>query len=124
MKIVYVLIQTVIAEIKQCCFDDWTEWQQSSLTCGQICYHRTRNNIDSDDDFWGAAGSWLGNTFAGTNSCNKIYSSCPTYESQDDSCVDKACREFRNHFVSTKFLMPFSSYFLSFHLTEFHFQRN
>ena len=118
MKLVYVLIQSVIGEIKQCCFEDWTEWQPNSLTCGRICNLRTRKIIDSNDDFWGAAGSWFGDTFGGTNSCNEIYSTCPTHESQSDSCVDKACREFRfkiilfqlNFVMFSNFLFASSSY--------------
>ena len=72
-----------------CCFHDWTDWQQSSLTCGQqLCQQRTRK-IATVADFWSGA----------VDACNIIHSACPNYESEYSSCVNIDCREFlfQNH---------------------------
>ena len=68
-------------EAEYCCFGDWSLWQQSSLTCGQVCKHRTRNIVT------GLAASWAAD-------CNYDHFSCPSHEFQSASCDYIECRKF------------------------------
>ena len=65
-----------------CCFDPWTEWQHSSLTCGRVCEHRTRNL---------RTGVWA---YTGADECNYDYSTCPWTAWKERSCVSNNCRKF------------------------------
>ena len=89
MKIFYVFINSVFG--KQCCFDDWSHWQQSSLTCGQapsICKHRIRNIVEG----WGAVGAFFTGGLR-EEDCNE-QNSCPWDETQYSSCENIDCRKF------------------------------
>ena len=78
-----------LATTQICCFHGWTDWQQSSLTCGQqLCQQRTRKIATADDFLSGVL------SFFETDTCNKIYAVCPNYESEYSSCVNIDCREF------------------------------
>ena len=80
MKIFYVFINSVYGDY--CCFNSWTEWQQSSLTCGRVCQHRKR------DLLMGAGG------YLAAEECNYDYSPCPWTAWQEASCVSNDCRKF------------------------------
>ena len=77
MKIFIFSITLVVSEL--CCFDQWTEWQQSSLTCGQVCRNRKRDILHFWDKLF-------------ERECNHDHNSCPNYESQS-SCVLIGCRK-------------------------------
>ena len=87
-------------EAEECCFEDWSSWQQSSLTCGQVCEYRTRKLIES---FWAVASVWV----AGIN-CNKDHSSCPSHEFKSRLCYDIECRKFYLNIVRSclNFFVP------------------
>lgn len=84
MKIYYFFSSSVICET--CCFDDWTDWQPSSLTCGEFCkQERTRAIQDSSNsisDAFGAALSFGEDFFGVKDNCNNIHQYCPYYESE------------------------------------------
>ena len=80
MKIFNFFITLVVSEL--CCFDQWTEWQRSSQTCGQVCRNRERDILHGFDKLW-------------ERNCNSDHYSCPTHESQS-SCVFIGCRKFDN----------------------------
>ena len=40
MKFFYVFLNLVTA--KDCCWYGWSGWEQSSLTCGEVCRYRKR----------------------------------------------------------------------------------
>ena len=63
-----------------CCFHNWSGWHPSSLTCGRICEHRTRN-------------IWYFGELA-ENECNYDHESCPDYEREERFCVNTDCREY------------------------------
>ena len=63
-----------------CCFGVWTGWQQSFLTCDQVCEHRTRDLS-------------TGLSALGYDGCNYHHSSCPRFETQYTSCKEIDCRK-------------------------------
>ena len=90
-------------EAEQCCFEVWTSWQQSSLTCGQVCEQRTRNLLESSNFFAAATAIF-------SNACNDDHSTCPDFESNIRSCAHIECRKFYlNRSVVPIFLNPFNS---------------
>ena len=97
IRLFYVLVTSSEAKI-ECCFDEWSNWYQSSLTCGQICSYRTRVFIDPQINFLGAAGSWFSGLVGVADNCN-TYDICPNDESQIDSCDSIDCREFHYRIV-------------------------
>ena len=92
MKIYYFFLNSV-ADGEECCFDSWTNWQQSSLSCGDVCEHRKRKILDSDESLWDAGVSWLSDKLGAADNCNEDHSVCPDYESQSKSCDYIECRE-------------------------------
>ena len=93
IRLFYVLVTSSEAKVN-CCFDEWSNWYQSSLTCGQICSYRTRVIIDIKTNFWDAAGSWFSDLEGVTDNCNENHDVCPNDESQIDLCDSIDCREF------------------------------
>ena len=92
MKTFFVLINSAVGV--GCCFDKWSNWHQSSLTCGKLCEYRTRNILDSDVSFWDAAGGWFSDFVGAEDNCNEDHNVCPNKETQSGSCVYIDCREF------------------------------
>ena len=80
MKNLILLITSVVSEY--CCFGQWTEWQQSPLTCGQVCRVRERELVYFLEELF-------------ERECNYDHYSCPNHESQS-SCVLIGCRKFVN----------------------------
>ena len=80
MKILNVLITSVVSEY--CCFGPWTGWEQSPLTCGQVCRVRTRELVYFMDKLF-------------ERECHSDHYSCPDHETQS-SCVLIGCRKFDN----------------------------
>ena len=77
-----------LATTQICCFHGWTDWQQSSLTCGQRrCQHRTRKVVTGPEMI--SMGISIFDV-----ACNGIHVACPNYESESSSCVNIDCREF------------------------------
>ena len=68
----------VIGEL--CCFQKWTGWAQSTLSCGRVCNQRTRKLIKGVGGIFGA--------------CHNDFTSCPWFELQEASCRNINCREF------------------------------
>ena len=89
-------------EAEQCCFEVWTSWQQSSLTCGQVCEQRTRNLLESSNFFAAATAIF-------SNACNDDHSTCPDFESNIRSCAHIECRKF--YFKSFSRILIFCSNF-------------
>ena len=86
MIIFYAFFNLVIGDL--CCFDPWTEWQQSSLTCGKVCRLRKRNL------FHGIilphyVGYWCYGKYPNGN-----YVTCPLVEEYIGSCETIVCREY------------------------------
>ena len=89
-------------EAEYCCFEDWSSWQQSSLTCGQVCESRMRNLIEG---FFNLASAWA------NDECNDDYSNCPSYESELNLCVDIDCRKFYSKIVELYLIFLCSDFF-------------
>ena len=83
MKFLYVFLNSVAA--KECCWKSWGDWQQSSLTCGELCKHRKRAICVFD-----VTSDWCLDT-----KCNHHHTGteCPSYETQTGSCENIKCRE-------------------------------
>ena len=80
MIIFYALINSVIGDV--CCFKAWTEWQQSSLTCGEVCRLRKKDLCVFS----------FGNLCLSSDCSN--YDICPWFETENDSCETIVCREY------------------------------
>ena len=80
-KIIFFLLRLISSEL--CCFHDWSTWQESPLTCGQVCKQRMRDR-DHLGIFWGST--------VAEEDCNNDHPSCPSNESDND-CVYIDCRE-------------------------------
>ena len=79
MVIFCVFFNLVIGEL--CCFEAWTDWQQSSVTCGQVCLHRQRDAI-------------FGLSALAASECNDDHVMCPWVEWEHSSCQTIDCREW------------------------------
>ena len=91
-----------------CCFHDWTDWQQSSLTCGQqLCQQRTRKIAT------GVELISMGVSIFDPEACNKIHAVCPNYESAYSSCVNIDCREFDFKIIYLYFLLRHGQWTMS-----------
>ena len=102
MKIYYIFSSSVIGEL--CCFEQWTQWEYSSLTCGEFCKQsRQRNILVTEDNFLGSAFSWVSDAFGASDNCNEKHSTCPDYESECVSHVNIDCREFNFLFFQSFF---------------------
>ena len=77
MNIFYVLVNSVAAEF--CCFNNWANWEENSLTCGQICKGRKRDICEGAHCIW--------------NYCTYEYTECPWFELEKSSCNTITCRE-------------------------------
>ena len=79
MKFLYVFLNSVAATL--CCFDDWANWEENSLTCGQICKGRKRDICEGAR----CVPLW---TY-----CTYEYTECPWFELEKSSCNTITCRE-------------------------------
>ena len=81
-------------EAELCCFGDWTSWQHSSLTCGELCVTRKRNSLKGTMGIFG--------------DCHYDHYSCPSYELQSSSCDYIECRKLYLNIVQSYliFLIP------------------
>ena len=107
MKLLCVFINSVFGDY--CCFDYWTEWQQSSLTCGRVCKERQR------DVMTGVSG------YFESHECNYDYTPCPWSDWQEASCVSNNCRKFDFRIVSLYIFVAINFYSFTCKLT---FKRN
>ena len=82
MIIFYAFFNSVIG-FNLCCFEAWTEWQQSSLTCGEVCRFRKKDIFVL---------SWY-NPYPSTD-CSNYDDICPWFETEKDSCRIIDCREY------------------------------
>ena len=80
MKLLYVFLNSVVTEL--CCFCDWGDWEDSPLTCGEVCKERRRHIYYADffDPPWNCY-------------CTSDYSTCPKYLSEYSYCDTIPCRE-------------------------------
>ena len=76
-KIIFFLLRLISSDL--CCFDNWSPWQESSLTCGQVCKQRKRDIVE-------------GLVALQADTCHYVPSTCPWSELEDD-CVNIDCRE-------------------------------
>lgn len=84
MKIFYVFLNSVFG--KWCCYDYWSDWHPSSLSCGRICKHRTRDIVEG---FLGGAGALV----SGGLECKDL-NSCERDAKQLSSCETIDCRKY------------------------------
>lgn len=77
MRIFHIFFNSVIGEL--CCFEGWTGWKPSSLTCGRVCSHRERDILEGWDAF-------------AAETCNWDHSTCPWSE-VEEACQTIDCRK-------------------------------
>ena len=81
MKFYYFFINSLFGDY--CCFTNWTGWDRSSLTCGQVCSKRKRTVVSA------------GNVILGRYAyCNSNHSPCPPQTDWHRNCEQIDCRKF------------------------------
>ena len=81
MKICYFFLNSVVTLNPVCCFHEWANWEENSLTCGEICRGPKRRICQG------------AKCVPVVYDCTTKYTKCPWFELGKLSCDVITCRE-------------------------------